>query len=155
MSLSAQTNDGAEAVPLDAREDAAWRGFLRTYAAVVGELDAELRAEHDLTLSGYEVLRFLDDAPDGRLRPGELSAAALLTPSGITRLCDRLERDGLVRREACDDDGRGSLVVLTDAGRERSRAARVTHLDGVRRRFLAPLDEAEVDALAAVWQRLH
>src|SRR3712207_1713353 len=101
MSLSAQKQRTPDVVPLDSREDGAWRGFLRTYAALVHELDAELRAAHELTLSGYEVLRLLDDAPGGRLRPSELAAAVLLTPSGITRLCDRLERDGLVTREAC------------------------------------------------------
>jgi DNA-binding MarR family transcriptional regulator len=140
--------------PLDAREDAAWRGLLRAHAAVVGDLDAELRAAHDLTISDYEVLRFLDDAPDGRLRPSELASAALLTPSGITRLCDRLERQGLVRRESFDEDGRGSLVVLTDDGRRRSRAARATHLAGVRRRFLSRLDPAEIDVLGDVWRRV-
>jgi DNA-binding MarR family transcriptional regulator len=141
-------------VPLDEREDAAWRGFLRAYSVLVRELDAELRSTHAVTLSGYEVLRFLDDAPEGRLRPGELADAALLTPSGITRLCDRLERDGLITREACGDDGRGTLIVLTEDGRRRAREARVTHLEGVRRGFLSRLKPAELDALGALWRRV-
>jgi DNA-binding MarR family transcriptional regulator len=156
MSLSAQPDRsaGPPVVPLDEREDAAWRGVLRAYSALVRELDAELRETHAVTLSGYEVLRFLDDSPEGRLRPGELSDAALLTPSGITRLCDRLGRDGLVTRQACDDDGRGTLIVLTEAGRRRAREARVTHLEGVRRRFLSRLKPAELDTLSTIWRRV-
>jgi DNA-binding MarR family transcriptional regulator len=151
VSLTPQTSREAG---LDEAELAAWRGFLRTYAVLVRELDADLRAAHGLSLTAYELLRFLDDAPDGRLRPGELSAAALLTPSGITRLCDRLERDGLIAREECEDDGRGSFVALTAAGRTRARQARATHLAGVRARFLAPLSVAEIGMLGRVWQRV-
>jgi DNA-binding MarR family transcriptional regulator len=151
VSLRSQAPDVA---PLEPAQLAAWRGLLRTYAVLVRDLDADLRAAHSLSISGYELLRFLDDAPDGRLRPGELASAALLTPSGITRLCDRLERDGLVARESCEEDGRGSLVALTPAGRERVRAARATHLGGVRERFLGRLDDAEIATLGAVWGRI-
>ena len=150
MSLT-QQGSGAALAPADL---AAWRGFLRAYALLVPQLDEELRAAHGLSVSGYEVLRFLADAPGHRMRPGELSAAALLTPSGITRLCDRLERDGLIVREACDDDGRGSLVVLTDPGHERVRQAQRTHLAGVRRRFLDLLTEQEIEVLGNVWKRV-
>jgi DNA-binding MarR family transcriptional regulator len=151
MSLTRQEVSPAELGPA---ELAAWRGFLRAYAVLVPQLDADLRAQHGIGLSAYELLRFLDDAPGDRLRPGELAAAALLTPSGVTRLCDRLVRDGLVVRESCDEDGRGTEVVLTDRGRERVRAARTDHLAGVRERFLDPLNPDEIAALGAVWARV-
>ncbi len=150
MSLT-QQGSGAALAPADL---AAWRGFLRAYALLVPQLDDELRAAHGISVSGYEALRFLADAPGQRMRPGELAAAALLTPSGITRLCDRLERDGLIVRESCDDDGRGSLVVLTKAGTERVREAQRTHLAGVRRRFLDLLTEQEIEVLGNVWKRV-
>jgi DNA-binding MarR family transcriptional regulator len=150
MSLT-QQGSGATLAPADL---AAWRGFLRAYALLVPQLDEELRTEHGISVSAYEALRFLADAPGQRMRPGELAAAALLTPSGITRLCDRLERDGLIVRESCDDDGRGNLVVLTEAGETRAREAQRTHLAGVRRRFLDLLTEQEIEVLGTVWKRV-
>jgi DNA-binding MarR family transcriptional regulator len=148
------TPQEVSAASLHPAELAAWRGFLRAHAVLVPQLDADLRARHGLSLSAYELLRFLDDAPGGRLRPGELAAAALLTPSGVTRLCDRLVREGLVVRDSCDDDCRGTEIVLTHAGRERVRAARVDHLAGVRERFLRRLTAEEIAVLGAVWTRL-
>jgi len=139
---------------LDELELDAWRGFLRTHAAMSRELDAELIAEHGLPLSSYEVLLFLADRPAGEMRMAELADSVLLSRSGLTRLVDRLEREGLVRRESCPGDARGLNAVITDAGRERFAEARRTHLDGVRRRFLDRLSEDEKRTLAALWSRL-
>jgi DNA-binding MarR family transcriptional regulator len=86
---------------------------------------------------------------------GELADRLLLSRSGITRLVDRLERQGLVERRRCDDDGRGFNAHLTDAGLEKIRAARPDHLAGVRRHFLSALADGEVDALGALWERLR
>jgi DNA-binding MarR family transcriptional regulator len=141
--------------PLDARELGAWRGFLRVHARLVRELDRELQAAHGLQLHAYEVLLFLDGAPGGRLRMSELADSVLLSQSGLTRLVDRLVRDGLVDRERCDDDRRGLYARLTPAGRRAFRAARATHLRGVRDRFLSRFDEAEQDALAELWERVE
>jgi DNA-binding MarR family transcriptional regulator len=84
----------------------------------------------------------------------ELAASVLLSQSGLTRLVDRLVRDGLVARERCSDDRRGLFALITPAGRERLRAARATHLAGVRERFLSRFDPAELDELAALWERV-
>jgi DNA-binding MarR family transcriptional regulator len=84
----------------------------------------------------------------------DLAASVLLSQSGVTRLVDRLERDGLVARERCEDDARGWFAVLTDAGARRLAEARRTHLAGVRRLFLEHLDERDRAQLAAVWERL-
>lgn len=132
----------------------AWRGFLRAHAEVVGGLDEELQAEHGLPLTSYEVLVSLAEAPGNRLRMSELAASLLLSQSGVTRLVDRLERDGLVQRERCDSDGRGFFAVLTPAGVVRFRAVRPTHLAGVRHRFLDPLSEDEQRSLRSAWERL-
>ena len=139
---------------LSARELAAWRGLLAAHATLIARLDAELEREHGLPLTSYEVLLYLADADGGRLRMGELADRLLLSRSGITRLVDRLERQGMIERERCEDDGRGFNAVLTAAGRRKLDAARPAHLGGVRRHFLAQLESGELDALAAIWARL-
>ncbi len=135
-------------------ELASWRGFLQTHARLARVLSAELEESHDLSLSAYEVLLFLADAPAGRLRMSELAASVLLTPSGITRLVDRLVADGLVEKVRCAADRRGAHAVITDAGRSRFRAARSTHLAGVRSRFVDRLDGADLTALERIWAKL-
>ena len=127
--------------------------MLRVHAAITRELDAELVAGHGLPLSAYEVLLFLADAPDGRLRMSELADGVLLSRSGLTRLVDRLVRDGLVRRERCEDDARGLYAVITPAGRELFSLARRTHLAGVRRLFLSRFDDRELDLLGELMAR--
>ena len=92
---------------LDAEELAAWRGMLRTHARLTKALDVELVSAHGLPLTSYEVLLHLADSPDGRLRMSELADSVLLSRSGLTRLVDRLERQGLLGRESCPNDRRG------------------------------------------------
>jgi DNA-binding MarR family transcriptional regulator len=143
----------SSAAQLGETELAAWRGFLQTYAVVVRELDAELQAAHGLPMSSYDVLVTLESAPEGKLRMRELADRVLLSRSGITRLVDRMEREGLIERRDCPDDARGLLAVLTDSGRQRLEAARPTHLEGVRRRFLAALSQDEAVRLGKLWER--
>src|SRR5215213_5694674 len=142
------------AVLLDREELGAWRGMLRAHAALTRELDAELAHEHDLPLSSYEVLLFLNDSEGGRMRMSELAESVLLSRSGLTRLVDRLERDGLLKRERCESGARGLFAEITPAGRELFDAARRTHLDGVRARFLDRFSRDELRALGALWQKL-
>jgi DNA-binding MarR family transcriptional regulator len=132
----------------------AWRGMLRVHSALVKALDAELLAEHDLPLSSYEVLITLQAAPDRRRRMAELADSVLLSRSGMTRLVDRLERDGLLERDTCTSDGRGCYAVLTDAGEALLARARATHLDGVRERFLRHFAEDDLRHLAGFWERV-
>src|SRR3954447_14663808 len=109
---------------LTTTELAVWRGFLRLHAALAKQLDAELEAAHGLPLSSYEVLINLQAAPDQRLRMADLADRALLSRSGMTRLVDRLERQGLLVRDHCVSDARGCFAVLTDAGRRALPRAR-------------------------------
>jgi DNA-binding MarR family transcriptional regulator len=141
-------------VRLGAQELAAWRGFLRVQSSLFRELDAELTAAHDLPLRSYEVLLLLEDAPQRRLRMSDLSRSVLLSPSGVTRLVDRLQREGLVDRERCPEDGRGYFAVLSDAGERRLQEARATHLAGVRRLFLDRLGADDLRRLATYWDLL-
>jgi DNA-binding MarR family transcriptional regulator len=139
---------------LTVSESGAWRGLLRTHAGLVKALDAELEAAHGLGLSSYEVLLRLEGSAGRRLRMCELAEAAVLSRSGLTRLVDRLERDGFVARDSCVDDARGSFAVLTEAGAKTVRDARATYIEGVRRHFLARFSAAELEGLRAFWDRL-
>jgi DNA-binding MarR family transcriptional regulator len=139
---------------LSERELAAWRGLLATHSSLIAGLDDELEREHAIPLTSYEVLMYLGDAEDGQMRMGELADRLLLSRSGITRLVDRLQREGLVERHRCRDDGRGYFAALTPAGRDKLNAARADHLAGVRRRFLARLEPGELEALSRIWARL-
>jgi DNA-binding MarR family transcriptional regulator len=132
----------------DERRLNAWRALLASHAALVDRLSEELQEEKDLPLAWYEVLLFLNRAPDGRLRMGELAGSLLLTPSGVTRLVDRMETEGLVQRQQCPSDRRGWNAVITSAGRSRLRAAAPVHLRGVERHFGRHLSDHEADLLA-------
>jgi DNA-binding MarR family transcriptional regulator len=133
---------------------AAWRGLLRVHAALAKALDAELSRAHDLPLSSYEVLITLQSAPGKRRRMAELADRVLLSRSGMTRLVDRLEREGLLERDTCTSDGRGCFAVLTPAGEEILARARPTHLSGVRERFLQHFSAEELAEMASWWERV-
>ena len=142
-------------VPLAAHELAAWRGMLEAHARVTQQLDAQMHAEHGLSVSAYEVLMFLTDAPEHRMRMSEIANRVLLSRSGCTRLVDRLVQLGFVTRSADVSDGRGLWAQLTDAGVEKALAARATHLEGVRRFFLEHLTATDQIALGDIWTRCH
>ncbi len=117
--------------------------FLRAHAAVVRELSSELVAAHGLTINDYEVLLRLSRAEGSRMRRVDLAQEVLLTPSGITRLLEGLERSGFVERVACKEDLRVSYAQLTTAGRAKLRAASTTHVAGIHRLFLDRFDADE------------
>ena len=139
---------------LDTRELRPWRGLLRVHAQLSKALDAQLIAAHGLPLSSYEVLMYLFDADGGRMRMNELADSVLLSRSGLTRLVDRLEREGYLERCSCAHDARGAFAVLTPAGREKVEAARATHLAGVRELFLSHFSEDELDVLGDAMDRV-
>jgi DNA-binding MarR family transcriptional regulator len=139
---------------LTAPELRAWRGMLRAHAALAKALDVQLEAAHGLQLSSYEVLMYLADAEEQRMRMCDLAATILLSRSGLTRLVDRLQREGLLERVACADDARGAFAKLTPLGRERLAAARVTHLAGVRAMFLDLFTPEELELLGGSWDRV-
>lgn len=128
----------------------AWRRYLRVHAVVTRRLEGELLAEHGLPLASYDVLVQLVESPQRKLRMSELAEQVLLSRSGLTRMVDRLEREGLVRREACADDARGQFTVITGAGVQRLRAASPTHLRGIAEHAVGRLDEDEALALAGL-----
>ncbi len=132
----------------------AWLSFLRAHHQVTGKLSAELLREHGMSLPYYEVLLYLAQAPDRRLRMTDLARSVLLSPSGLTRLVDRLERDAMVERAPCLTDARSMYAVLTEGGYERFRQAARTHLRGIREHFLSRLDDGQRDSLRCSLEKL-
>lgn len=135
-------------------ELALWRMLQRAQVRIARVLEADLLVEHDLPLASYEVLLHLSEAPERRLRMNDLADRVLLSRSGLTRLIDRLQRDGLVEREACPSDARGLFAVLADAGAARLAEAGPTYLRGVRSQFLDMLDADELRQCAAMLDKL-
>ena len=129
-------------------------GFLEVQARLLSQLDAELQAAHGLSISSYEVLLFLAQAPGLKVRMSDLARQAVLSQSGLTRLIDRLIHEGLVTREKSSDDLRSQYAVLTHQGVIRLRAANATHLAGVRRLFLSQCEEKDLVVLDALWRRI-
>ena len=152
--MSASQVMSTQVRPLTDAELGAWRGLLRTHAMLVKRLDAELEAAHGLPLTSYEVLLHLADAPERKMRMCDVADSVLLSRSGLTRLIDRLERDGFVERVSCADDARGAFAQLTDEGLAKLQSARSTHLDGIREHFLQHFSAAELELLGDAWSRV-
>ena len=133
---------------------AAWMGFIQAHSVVMERLDAELEAEAGLALGWYEVLMFLDWAPDGRLPMRQLAHSVLLSKSGVTRLVDRMEAAGLVERAACASDRRVTYAAITDAGRKAVRTASPVHQRGISEHFAAHLSPAELKTLRALMAKV-
>jgi DNA-binding MarR family transcriptional regulator len=132
-----------------------WVQWLRTHAAITRELNADLVNAHGLTINDYEVLLHLARAPDRTLKPVELSARVVLTPSGITRLLGGLEQAGLVERVECAADRRVSYARLTPAGHAKLRAASKTHVASVATQFVERFSAEELETLSALLSRLQ
>lgn len=146
---------GAATVQLSPLELRAWRGMLRAHSRLVKALDAQLDEGHGLPLTSYEVLMHVADADGERMRMCDLAESILLSRSGLSRLVDRLERNGLLVRVACADDARGAYAQLTPAGRAKLDAARAAHLDGVRSLFVDHFTEEELALFGELWDRLE
>jgi DNA-binding MarR family transcriptional regulator len=132
----------------------AWRAFLEAHATVTGALERELQDERGLSLAWYDVLVQLAEAPGGRLRMGDLSRSVLLSKSGLTRLCDRMESGGYVRREATAEDARGLVAVITPSGRAALRRAAPVHMRGVQRHFARHISDDDARSLTAALRRI-
>jgi DNA-binding MarR family transcriptional regulator len=131
-----------------------WVALLRAHASSTRRFNAQLVAEHGLTLNDYEVLLHLSHADGKRLRRVDLAERILLTPSGITRLLEGLERGGYVERASCASDARVTYAQLTDDGEEKLREAADAHVAGIREFFRDRFSRDELVALSGLLQRL-
>lgn len=132
----------------------AWTRLLRAHASTTRVLSAELQSDHGLTLNDFEALYVLSRAEGGRMKRVELARRLLLSPSGITRLCEGLERAGLVRRTTCASDLRIAYAELTPAGRERLEAASCAHVGSIRALMEEHFSEDELGELGDMLGRL-
>jgi DNA-binding MarR family transcriptional regulator len=139
---------------MEPEEWGSWAALLMLHRAVLQDLDTELRQQHKLTVTEFDVLITLFNAPDNRLGMSALAHQAMLSPAGTTHLVTRLERDGLVRREVDPADRRKWFTALTEEGGRVLRAARRTHNTVLRRTFLAATSAADREVLQHLWQRL-
>ena len=131
-----------------------WRAFLETSYALIDILDAEMRAACGFSLGWYDALIHLEDATDG-LRMNDLASRLLLSNSGLTRVIDRMEEEGLVDRERPADNRRVVLVHLTPAGRQALAEARVIHRRGLQEHFVEHVDPAWLAALGPALDRVR
>jgi DNA-binding MarR family transcriptional regulator len=136
------------------RDLTAWIRLLRAHAALTRELDARLEAAHGLSLRDYDVLVQLYFAPEQRMRRVDIARTVILSPSGITRLLEGLERVGWVAKHHCESDARVTWAVLTEEGKEKFEAAQKTHLADIAELFSSRLDEGEHEQLADLLGRL-
>ena len=131
----------------------AWRDLVRSHTAVTGAIERSLE-EAELPATWIEVLLRLNRTPDGSMRMQELAAQLIFSRSGATRLVDRMEDAGLVRRESCDTDRRGTFAVITEAGREAAMRGYPDLLDAARHHFADFLTEEDVEDLRRVCGKL-
>ena len=131
-----------------------WVALLRAHASSTRRFNAQLVAEHGLTLNDYEVLLHLSHADGKRLRRVDLAERIVLTPSGITRLLEGLERGGYVERASCASDARVTYAQLTDDGEAKLREAADAHVAGIREFFRDRFSRDELLALSGLLQRL-
>ena len=139
---------------LTQREQSAWRAFLRAHSLLLARLHRQLQADAGLSLSDYEVLAYLSESADGRLRVFELGAGMQWEKSRLSHHLRRMEQRGLVARADCPTDARGAFVVLTDQSRRAIELAAPLHVEEVRRSFVEPLTRAQLDSVMTIAQAL-
>ncbi len=132
----------------------AWVRLLRAHASMKRTFNAQLLADHGLTVNDYEALLLLSREPDAQLKRVVLAERLQLTPSGVTRLLDGLEAAGFVAKGGCASDARVTYAVLTDAGREKLQQASCSHVVAVGALFTERLDDEELERLGALLGRL-
>jgi DNA-binding MarR family transcriptional regulator len=138
---------------LNAAEMKAWRRYIIASRRLLEALDDDLVA-HDISMSDYEVLAQLSEAPDRRMRMSELADVAMISRSRLSHRIKVMEKAGWVKREACPIDKRGYFAVMTPKGWKAIVAAAPDHVASVRERFLDALDKGDQKVLAEIFERV-
>src|SRR4249919_2797062 len=155
MSPSATAkSDGARIASRSAHGDA-WGALTRTHAAIVGRLQEALAAADFPPLPWYEVLATVADAPEQRMKMGDLAEALVITRGGLTKLVDRLVKAGLLERTFCETDRRVSYATLCPAGRDLLEEMRPVVVTELAVAFASKLSAAEADALRETLERVR
>jgi DNA-binding MarR family transcriptional regulator len=129
----------------------AWRAFIEGSLRVHTRIDEDLKAASGMTLFDYHILILLSEAPGGRLRMRDLADCMAFAPSRLTYQATRMEQKGLIAREACEDDARGTYAAITPTGLHALRRAAPAHVRSIRTGFLDALDERDVADLARIF----
>jgi DNA-binding MarR family transcriptional regulator len=132
----------------------AWVRLLRGHAAARRRINAQLHAEHGLTVNAYEALLLLSKADGGVLRRVDLAEELQLTASGVTRLLDGLEEQNCVAKKSCSSDARVTYAALTETGRKKLKTASSTHVAGIEALFEERFTDSELETLVELLGRL-
>jgi DNA-binding MarR family transcriptional regulator len=135
---------------LTAEEQRAWRGLLRMTSQLNARMNRQLQDDYGISLTDYEVLVVLSEAPAGRLRVFEMADTLAWEQSRVSHQLARMQRRGLVARQECQSDARGAFVVLTEAGRAAIERAAPAHAETVRRLVFDGLSPDQLAALTAI-----
>ncbi|MEU1199205.1 MarR family transcriptional regulator [Streptomyces sp. NPDC005813] len=152
--MSDVTHSPEAVEPLSPDEETVIRALSRVIYSLPRAMDADLVRERQLSLIEYLTMVHLSEAPCRRLRMSDLSVACETSLSGMTRIVNRMESQGIVQRAKCEEDGRGWNAVLTDLGLARLREAWPTNLASARRHFLDHLEGLDLKALGAALHRI-
>jgi DNA-binding MarR family transcriptional regulator len=139
---------------LDAEEQKAWRAWLYSSMLLQDRLDRDLTSETGISHAYYEILVQLSEAPGRMLRMSQLAERSLSSRSRLSHAVARLEERGWVRRQVCEEDGRGALAVLTDDGFAALEAAAPIHVESVRTHLFDQLTPEQVAALRDIGETL-
>lgn len=131
----------------------AWIALVRTHARFWDQLETQIRRDHGLTMVRYDVLAHLDMA-GGRLGLSELASSIALSPSGLSKLLDRMETSGLIRRDPDPHDARSTFASITPRGRSLVKKARASHHELLQRTFGTALDDRDVADLTRIMGRI-
>ena len=154
MGVTTPRTDGAEPRWLDADEQKAWRAWLYSTQLLQERLNAELQHDTGISHPYYEILVQLSETPGRMLRMSELADRCLSSRSRLSHAVSRLEERGWIRRQVCEEDGRGQLAVLTDDGFAALEAAAPIHVESVRRNLFDQLSAEQVTAMRDIGETL-
>lgn len=139
---------------LSTEQQRVWRAFLGGSTVLMDRLDRDLRGQHGLSMPEYEILVRLSEAPNRSIRMAELADAVSHSRSRVTHTIARLEREGIVLRGQCSDDGRGVSAVLTDHGFSVLEEAAHTHVRGVHDYLIESADPEDLKAMGRVMDKV-
>jgi DNA-binding MarR family transcriptional regulator len=154
VSSASQSGPGSEPRWLDVDEQTAWRAWLYSAQLLMDRLDRDLTHETGISHAYYEILVALSETPGRMLRMSQLADRCLSSRSRLSHAVSRLEERGWVRRQVCEDDGRGQLAVLTDEGFAALEAAAPVHVASVRAHLFDQLSPEQVDAMRDIGETL-
>ncbi len=135
---------------LDDAEMRAWLGYRRMFLLLNAQVGRDLAQDAGLSDPDYDVLSSLSAAPDRQGRLADLARRMLWSQSRLSHHISRMEQRGLVRRDECESDGRGSVVVLTAQGMRTLERAAPRHVESVRRNLIDLLTPAQIKALGDI-----